>query len=63
MKWKRRAIEKGNKFFPIFQRVIKSVEYPKEQIKIKYNNQLYKFVFEWQNKDICGIEVFERINL
>jgi hypothetical protein len=52
-------INEHSKFFSIFRTVIKKVIYPSEEIKIKYNNTIYIFKFQWQDENICGIDVYE----
>jgi hypothetical protein len=52
--------------FNLFQKVIKSVQYPKDELTIKTMNRqqkelMFKFKFEWQDENICGIDMFQRI--
>jgi len=52
-------------FFPIFQSVIRQhAIYPKENITINRNNDYYqyKFVFDWQDENTCGIEVYRKVS-
>lgn len=70
--WKRYIISTESNFFSIFSKVIKEVEPGKETITISVINkarsmaiktqvkELFKFEFEWQGDDICGIEVFRK---
>lgn len=71
--WVRIIISSDSDFFPIFQNVIKQVEFGKEFVLVNVINKersvnlkkeckdQFKFVFDWQNKDTCGIEVFKKI--
>jgi len=58
--WERKVIER-NGFFPLFQKVIKSVEYPTVVRNITTNNGLFRFLFRWQDENICGVEVYRKI--
>ena len=55
-------------FFPTFQAVIrKHAIYPQKEITISKHNDgdnnkhSYKFVFDWQDENTCGIEVFKKV--
>ena len=60
--WKPIRIDADTPFFKdVFQQVIKhpDVQFPKEEVIITANNKKYLFKFQWQNGDICGIDVFK----
>ena len=51
-------------FLPIFQSVLRQhAIYPKENVIINVPNHKYqyKFVFDWQGEDICGVEVYRNL--
>lgn len=50
-------------FMETFNNVIKKYcIFPRESITIRKKDGFeYKFIFDWQNEDICGIEVYRRI--
>lgn len=63
-KWKRIVVDTDTEFFRnVFQQVIKHprAQYPKDEVSITAENRQYKFKFEWQDSDICGIEVYEEV--
>jgi hypothetical protein len=72
-KWIRFIIDSNSNFFPVFQQVIKQVKPEKDNVIIKVLNkeksqklkmeykEHFKFVFDWQENNICGIEVFKLI--
>ena len=35
--------------------------YPKESVKIRKNGYEYKFIISWEDKDVCGIEIYRRL--
>ena len=52
---------RGDKFFPIFQQIIRQYcVYPQKSIQIEVGKFRYGFIFDWQNKDICEIEVYRK---
>jgi hypothetical protein len=70
----RLTITPESHLFPMFQKVIKAVEYPKKEVTIKTidrkrseilrnNTYIYlRFLFDWQTPDICGIDVYQLEN-
>lgn len=66
--WKRVIINNSTdvcgtaEFYPTFLEVLRRYcIYPKEEITIKRKDgYTYKFLFQWQNEDICGIDVYRR---
>ena len=61
MPWKRKIIDKYDPFYRIFQAAIKKVNYPKDELTIKVKDQFFKFLFQWEDENQCGIEVMEEI--
>lgn len=70
--WKRYVVNPDSNFFPVFSKVIKEVEHGKDILTISVINKarsaatktqikdLFRFEFDWQGDDICGIEVFKK---
>jgi len=58
---KRIYVNPNSGFFGVFQKVIKQVKYPIETITIIANQEKYKFIFQWQDENICGVDVFKVI--
>ncbi len=70
--WKRCIVTTESNFFPIFSKAIKSVKPGREVLTISVINKarstatktqikdLFRFEFDWQGDDICGIEVFKK---
>ncbi len=58
---KRLNFELDNKqFLNTFQKVVRSVKHPTEEAHFKVKEDLvYRFEFDWQDEDTCGIEVFK----
>lgn len=51
----------GNVFFPIYQKVLHQFAvYPREKIRIKTNGYEYGFLFDWQDENTCGVEVYRK---
>ena len=66
MDWILKTISTDSEFFTkVFQKVIKTVEHPKEEVTISVKNkdkkQLYKFVFQWSDENQCGIDVYREV--
>jgi len=71
--WNRYTMTRDCAFFPIFARVIKQVEFGKESIMVRVVHKertekikkpchdLFKLVFEWQDENVCGIDVFKKV--
>jgi hypothetical protein len=60
--WEKHVVER-NWFFPLFQKVIRSVSYPKVHVNVETDKGLFRFLFRWQDEDTCGIEVFKKVIL
>ena len=51
-------------FIPTFQSVIRQhAIYPNKEITVSKPNHpyQYKFIFDWQDENICGIEVYRKL--
>ncbi len=67
MNYKPKVINTTDPFFNIFQKVIKETPYPEKTKKIKAKQHFkgrliekyFKFDFQWQDENICGVDVFE----
>jgi hypothetical protein len=52
-------IHPGSFFFTnIFQKVLKLVNYPETAKTVRVDDQKFKFIFDWQDENTCGIDVF-----
>lgn len=71
--WKRYILTTDSSFFPIFQQVIKQSEGKDSLIvsvinkerSIKLRKEIrdqYRFVFQYQENDVCGIDIYQLIN-
>lgn len=72
-KWEPFIITPSSTFFPVFSKAIKMVEFGKDSLEISVVNQdkssklkkvvkeKFRFIFDWQDKDICGVEVFRKM--
>ena len=70
---KRIIVTETCKLFPVFTKVIKQIAYPQESVMIAVTNQMrsqslktsikdkFKFVFDCQDENQCGVEVFQII--
>jgi hypothetical protein len=65
-------VHTDSSFFPIFLKVIKQVESNQQTVTISTINKersqslhkevkdIFRFIFDWQDENICGILVFKR---
>jgi len=62
--WKRVIISPNTPFFSIFQKIIKNEKttYPINEVTVDIKEQgLHKFIFDWQDENITGIEVYKKL--
>jgi len=73
--WKRYSLTTESAFFPIFQQVIRQSD-GKDAIIVGVLNKErtdklkglecrdhYRITFEWQDQDICGIDIFKKVEV
>ncbi len=62
--WQWITVSPSSKLFPMVQKVMRQVPYPKETVTIQTKGKdinKYKFDFQWQNEDVCGIDIYKEI--
>lgn len=72
-KYRELTISVDSPLFEVFSKIIKQVKFNEKEKEVSVINQLrsqkmrqqitdtFKFVFDWQNEDICSISVFEKL--
>lgn len=71
--WRKYSIGSDSALFPVFSKAIKQVQYDKKELTISIINkerskkckarikETFKFLFDWQDEDTCGIEIYKKI--
>ena len=71
--WKRMVISPNSPFFTPFMQIVRQVKMGQEVVKKTIINRVrskqarqevretYRFDFDWQDEDICGVEVYKEI--
>lgn len=61
--WKRVIVNTDSPFFPIFQKIVKNskLQHPYNVATVDIKDWgIYKFEMEWQDENICAVEVLKK---
>jgi len=61
--WQRKTIR--DNFLKALQKANRNIEVYKQDLKFRLagDSSLYKFVYDWQDSEVCGIELFQQIEV